>query len=524
MSDTQAEAEKTAKEIEHVARLIESARELRERLQQDPHRPMYHLMGPEDYNCPFDPHGCIYWKGRYHIFYPYFPGGVNCWGHVSSADLVHWTCHPPAITMSPGDAEQHAYAGGSLVSRDGVPTLIYRGGGAGTCIATSHDDGLIHWTKHPNNPVIPIPKEGDPEYGTFFLYDTCGWVDGEFHYSLSGNIIDSPPKPQVVGDMAWLFRSRDMVHWEYRHPFYQSDRRWTGPEEDCSCPDFFPLGDKHVLMFISHFRGTQYYIGRYENEKFYPEQHGRMNWPGGACFAQETLVDGKGRRIFWAWAVDHRTRTSALLSGWAGVLTLPRVLSLAANGSMRIEPAEELEVLRYDHRRHANITLAATSEWVPPDVSGDCLEISMEVDLTPGSAFGVKVRCSPDGEEQTSIVYDPAARTLSVDTRRSTLNTDVVQPWPLPLMAFFTDTPLEDGRKDVRVQEAPLELPAGGALNLRIFLDRSMLEVFANSCQCLTQRIYPSRADSMGVVLFSRGGESTVRQFNAWKMNPSNPW
>jgi beta-fructofuranosidase len=91
-------------------------------------------------------------------------------------------------------------------------------------------------------------------------------------------------------------------------------------------------------------------------------------------------------------------------------------------------------------------------------------------------------------------------------------------------MAFFTDTPLEDGRKDVRVQEAPLELPAGGTLNLRIFLDRSMLEVFANSCQCLTQRIYPSRADSMGVVLFSRGGESTVRQFNAWKMHPSNPW
>jgi len=522
MSDDRDGAQKTAQEIEHIAELIKSARELREKCQQDPHRPTYHLMGPEDYNCPFDPQGCIYWKGRYHIFYPFFPDGVNFWGHVSSMDLVHWTCHPAALAMSPEDPEKHAYAGGSLVNRDGVPTLIYRGGGAGTCIATSHDDGLIHWTKHPANPVIPIPKEGDPQYGKYFLYDTCGWVDGDFYYSLSGNIIFEDHKGD--GDTAWLFRSRDMVNWEYLHPFYKSERRWTGPEEDCSCPEFFPLGNKHVLMFISHYRGTQYYIGRYEKERFYPERHGRMNWAGGSCFAQETLVDGKGRRIFWAWAVDQRTRKSALLSGWAGVLTMPRVLSLAEDGSMLIEPAEELEILRYDHRRRENVKIAADSQWVPNDVSGDCLELSLEVDLAGAKEFGVKVRCSPDGEEQTSILFDPAAKSLTVDTTRTTLSKDVVQPWPLPLMAFFTDTPLADGREDVRIQAAPFELAAGEPLRLRIFLDRSMLEVFANSRQCVTQRIYPIRSDSVGVVLFSRGGGVTVRRLDGWTMSASNPW
>ena len=36
-------------------------------------------------------------------------------------------------------------------------------------------------------------------------------------------------------------------------------------------------------------------------------------------------------------------------------------------------------------------------------------------------------------------------------------------------------------------------------LKLRIFIDRSVVEVFANGRQCMTQRIYPARRDSLGV-------------------------
>ena len=43
-------------EIKHVGKL-------REKLQQDPQRPIDHLMASADYNMAFDPHGCIHWKG-----------------------------------------------------------------------------------------------------------------------------------------------------------------------------------------------------------------------------------------------------------------------------------------------------------------------------------------------------------------------------------------------------------------------------------------------------------------------------
>ncbi|MDX1702325.1 MAG: GH32 C-terminal domain-containing protein, partial [Melioribacteraceae bacterium] len=61
-------------------------------------------------------------------------------------------------------------------------------------------------------------------------------------------------------------------------------------------------------------------------------------------------------------------------------------------------------------------------------------------------------------------------------------------------------------------------------LDLHIFIDRSVLEVFVNNMLCLTHRIYPTREDSKGIVLFSNGGKIEVPELNAWKLHPSNPW
>ena len=355
------------------------------------------------------------------------------------------------------------YAGGSLINKDGVPTMIYHGVNAGTCIATSDDDGLIHWTKHSANPVIRKPNEGGEGYGKYHVWDTCGWLHEDTYYSICGNHPFEPP--QSDGDIAYLFRSDDLVDWEYVHPFYRSDRRWTEANEDCSCPDFFPIGDKYMLMFISHTHGTQYYIGSYDGDSFVPERHSRMSWAGGPLFAQESLLDGDGRRIFWAWVFESRSRNAQLSAGWAGVMSLPRVLSLGRDDTLLIEPAEELQILRRNYRRHESLSLAEGSELRLKGIAGDCLELALDVDDPSGQKFGVMVRCSPDGEEGTVILFDGEARTLQVDTSRSSLSPDIVQPWPQHGTSF-SPNPL-DGREDVRVQKAPFELAPGEPLRLR---------------------------------------------------------
>jgi beta-fructofuranosidase len=79
-----------------------------------------------------------------------------------------------------------------------------------------------------------------------------------------------------------------------------------------------------------------------------------------------------------------------------------------------------------------------------------------------------------------------------------------------------------DERDDVRVQAAPLALGPDEPLQLRVFIDRSILEVYANGRQCVTQRIYPTRADSLGVALFSQRGATSVLSLDAWDVTPTN--
>ena len=125
----------------------------------------------------------------------------------------------------------------------------------------------------------------------------------------------------------------------------------------------------------------------------------------------------------------------------------------------------------------------------------------LEVDLKDSSQFGVAVCQSPNGEEETVVWYDANEKMLKVDTRKSSL---------------------EVGTKSV--EAGPLALKEGEPLQLRIFVDKSIVEVFANDRQAVMRRIYPSRADSVGVSLFSTGGDTEVHSLEAWKISPSNPY
>ena len=53
---------------------------------------------------------------------------------------------------------------------------------------------------------------------------------------------------------------------------------------------------------------------------------------------------------------------------------------------------------------------------------------------------------------------------------------------------------------------------------MRVFVDRSIIEVFANERQCLTIRAYPTREDSSGISLIARGSEANLVSLTAWQM------
>ena len=465
-------------------------RRFRNHLLADPHRPTYHFVIPEDHAGPFDPNGAIFWRGRYHLFYIYQENRVHCFGHVSSVDMVHWRQHPTPLYPTADSPDRGMFSGNCFINKRGEATMLFHGVGAGNCIATSSDDNLDRWTKLPSNPIIPNPKGNEP----YASWDPHGWLEGDAYYGLFGG----QPKS---GKPASTFKAEELDGWRYVGPFLHHEMPDVADNEDISCPDFFTLGGKRVLVCISHNRGTRYYVGEWKNEQFHPEVHERMSWVDNTYFAPESLLAPDGRRVLWAWIFDQRGGEGKRASGWSGEMALPRELTLGDDNRLRMRPIEELKRLRYNEQSAENIAVAADKEVLLEKIAGNAIELELTIDPQDAKQVGVKVCRSPDREEETLICYDAAEKQLKIDTHKSSL---------------------AEGPK--KVEAAPFALKPGELLALRVFVDRSVVEVFANDRQAALRRIYPMRRDSLGVAIFANGGGAKARQVKAWRIAPSNPY
>lgn len=492
----------------------------RDKLLKDQYRPVYHFVVPEGMAAPMDPNGAFYWKGRYHLFYiiqtvepkPYYRG--DAWAHISSHDLVHWRFHPTALKPTEDTPERAIYSGNMFVDKEGVPTIIYQGLGAGQCIAQSTgDDMLNNWERHENNPVIPYPEfkaksvdadyrfymEKLPDYGSIDVWDPHCWLEGDNYYAISG---DNGTWPGKSG----LYKSQNLSDWEESGPFFHHGE----PEETLDCPDFFKLGDKYVLLYLRH--GLEYIIGDFKDEQFHPEKHGTFTWNLGVGYAPESLIDDKGRRIMWAALNDSRSQWGNLdevlpRHGWMGTMSLPRVISLDENNDMLVEPIEELQTLRHSQVKKENIKIKNGEQRID-GIEGNTMELLINISPENAKEIGVKVCASANGEEETVIKYIPSENKVKLDLSKTSLNPE--------LMENYYD--------EQTVQIADLELDKNEYLQMNIFIDRSVIEVFINKKLCLTQRIYPTLEDSKGVVIYSKEGSITVSEINAWQMHPSNPF
>lgn len=172
--------------------------------------------------------------------------------------------------------------------------------------------------------------------------------------------------------------------------------------------------------------GAHYFIGDFANDRFSIQQHGRMNWPGGTFFAPEQLQDDKGRNIIWAW-VPERKPESFPDYGWSGIMSLPRVLTLSKNNELRINPPEELTSIRLEKIQENNLMIPPNTERLLKG-KGKSVELQIELQGGKSSPYGVKVFCSPDGKEETTILYNPVKKQLTVNFIKSSVHGPVKMP------------------------------------------------------------------------------------------------
>jgi sucrose-6-phosphate hydrolase SacC (GH32 family) len=427
----------------------------------------YHLAHPGPGTAtPGDPNCAFFWKGRYHLHYIYTHQDGFAFAHVSSTDMVHWKWHP--TTLTPTKTGHGMFSGTGFITKDGKPAIIYHGQGSGrNQIAIAQDDNLEQWSK----PMALEPKiRPDQDGSKIANWDPDAWLDGGNYYALSGGSPGSGKPPT-------LFKSPDLKNWDYLGLFLTKDMPDVQPTEDVSCPNFFKIGNKDMLLCISHTLGCRYYLGDWNNERFTPDFHARMNWRGWDFFAPESVLTPDGRRVMWAWCnVGHPQ---------SGIQSLPRELSLPADGMLRIKPLRELAQLRYDEINEVNLTLKNKTATPLKRIAGDAVEL--KIHFTPGTAteFGVEVYCDAAGNNGFPIVIEPGGKILRLG--------------------------------DLKV---PFELKAGEPVDLRVFLDKNIIEVFANDRQAaLASHKYA--AGNHGIQLISRGGDTVATQLTAWKLKSS---
>jgi sucrose-6-phosphate hydrolase SacC (GH32 family) len=413
---------------------------------------------------PGDPNPAFYYKGRYHLHYIYANYTGFVFGHVSSTDMVRWQRHQ--TVLGPRTTNHGMFSGTGFFTKEGRAAIIYHGQGSGrNWLAYALDDTMDKWSK----PEAVIPKNEDGQEPEMRHWDPDCWLNGDTYYALSG------------GQNPQLMKSTDLKNWIYLgdllHQDYPADLG-VPKGEDISCANMFKIGNKWMLLCISHGLGCRYYLGDFKDEKYLPEYHAMMSWNGNNYFAPESMLTADGRRVMWAWLLN-------LMIAPTGVQSLPRELDLPEDGVLRIKPLRELETLRYDRKSQTNIAVSRDESRKLEGVSGDALELDVVFTAPAAKQYGLDVLCDENGEGGMRIAVMAESNTLRVGT-----------------------------------VNAPFELKKGEDLTLRVFIDKNLVEVFANDRQAVASAGSQYSPANTSVRLFSEGGDLEVAQARAWKMKP----
>ena len=451
------------------------------RMVVDRHRPIYHFTAPSHWNN--DPHGLGYYNGRYHLYYQYNPaqakwGNIH-WGHTSSADLVHWRDEPIALTPSPGHDAGGCFSG-SFALVGGVPTIYYTGYTPERqvqCIATSRD--MQTWTKQPQHTIVSRPDGIDAHD----FRDPYVFFHDDWWYMVIG------ASPGHERGQCLLYRSVDGLDWHYRRPLFTSPDLTLGVMWEC--PNFFPIGDRWILtVSLWQGLGAHWFVGRFENEAFIAEGDGVLDVDAGS-FAHLAMRAPDGRTLQWGWINEQREQDEIDAAGWAGAMSVPRELSIDADNRLNLRPVKELERLR---QGHAPLTSTGEKKGELHRFAGRHLDIEANFTLRDRQKVGLTLLMAEDGSELTRIVFWPDARRLFIERSRASSNP-------------------KTRRQDVW---GTLILRDDEPLCLRVLLDGSALEVYANDRLCLTTRIYPEKETSTIGSVFVDGDADVA--LNVWTM------
>ncbi|WP_102342363.1 glycoside hydrolase family 32 protein [Galactobacillus timonensis] len=396
-------------------------------------RPGFHLSARVGWMN--DPNGFSWYKGRYHMFYQYYPyqteWGPCYWGHAVSDDLLHWEYLPAALAPDQLYDRTGAFSGCAVTMEDGRQALIYTGNvdvemPDGSCLREqtqniAFGDG-IDYVKYEGNPIMDkalLPKKAS----TMDFRDPKVFRHNGHWYCVTGSQKSCDHDGQLL-----LFRSEDLINWQFDHILVENKGRFGLMWE---CPDFFELDGKYVAITSPQDmlpRGFEYHngdgtlclIGSADENLNFTEEHDQAIDYGIDFYAPQTILTPDGRRVMIGWmqnwdtsrAVDRR------MDRWIGQMTLPRELHLI-NNRLYETPVRELENLRRNKVEHHGILIDDEIEL--PDISGRRVDLTVRVRPVEAENLYRKfaIHFAEDADFHTTLSFHLEEEITKIDRKHS---------------------------------------------------------------------------------------------------------
>ena len=453
-------------------------------------RPSFHLSPRAGWMN--DPNGFCFYKGKYHMFYQYYPyeaiWGPMHWGHAVSTDLLHWEFMPAALAPDQIYDMDGCFSGSAVELPDGRLMLLYTGvrleGSRNKiskevqvqCLAVGDGESF---EKYEQNPIL---DENDIPEGSsrFDFRDPKAWrcEDGTYR-CLVGN------RPSDGSGQMLLYSSENGFDWKFRSVFASNRNRFGKMWE---CPDYFVLDGKHVILTSPQDmlpRGFEYHngngtlclIGGYdeETESFREEWDQAIDY-GIDFYAPQTVLTPDGRRVMIGWMQNWDTcELRSSKRKWQGQMSLPRELSIK-NGRLYQTPLRELADLRTNKAEYRNVELDGERSF--PDINGR--KVDMEICIRPQDPENMyrkfSVHFAMNDNYHITVSYRLHENVVKIDRKFS-----------------------GSRRAYIHQRRCKVVGDENGELRLRLILDRYSAEVFINDgVQVMTATYYtPLEADGI---------------------------
>ncbi len=450
------------------------------------YRPAYHYT-PEK-NWVNDPNGMVYLDGEYHLFYQYNPFGDKwghmSWGHAVSKDQKTWKELPLAIpeTMNVDSSTTMIFSGSAVVDSLNTSGFFEKGFTKGmVAIYTSHIDkkgtGLAQhqslayssdkgrtWKFYDKNPVLNIGLKDfrDPNV---FMYE------GKWKMIVA--------KPLEF--MVQIYESSNLKDWKLLSEF----GKMGDVAKIWECPSLFKVpvenSDKSKwVMFISsaaedtEFTGMQYFVGDFDGKSFTPDaQEGVLRVDYGkdfyAAIPFNNLPSKDKNPMIMAWENNWTYAPDIPSEGRRGMFSMPRKLSLVnENGKFHL-----VQKPVYSDKIQTEILTLKVSELLESktlEMPSNSYRLNLTIDSENSKGFSVDLL--KNGEEKSVLSYNIATQKLSFDRTKS--------------------GKIDFSKKFPSVESMKI-IPQNGIVKLDIFVDNSIIEIFANGGRAvLTDLVFPT--------------------------------